>query len=50
VIEHIEEIRRVVAELDARMAKLEADMAVLKALLAEGEGCGGETSVDPARG
>lgn len=47
---HLDEIRRVVAELDARMAKLEADVAVLKALLAEGEDHGGEASVGPARG
>ena len=30
-----EEIRRVVAELDARLAEVEASMAVLKALVAQ---------------
>lgn len=46
-----EEIRRLVAELDKHLAKVEADVAVLKALLAEDddEGPGGETSADPAR-
>jgi hypothetical protein len=33
-----EEIRRVVAELDAHIAKIETTVAVLKALLAEEEG------------
>ena len=32
-----EEIRRVVAELDVRVAEVEASVAVLKALLTEGE-------------
>lgn len=32
-----EEIRRVVAELDVRVAEVEASVAVLKALLAEDE-------------
>ena len=32
-----DEIRRVVAELDAHVAKVEADLAVLKALLADDE-------------
>jgi hypothetical protein len=42
--EHLEEIRRVVTELDAHLAEVEAKMAVLKALLAEDDGEGsGET-------
>ena len=32
-----DEIRRVVAELDVHVAKIEADLAVLKALLADDE-------------
>jgi len=32
-----DEIRRVVAELDAHVATVEADLAVLKALLADNE-------------
>jgi len=32
-----DEIRRVVAELDVHVAKVEADLAVLKALLADDE-------------
>ena len=48
-----EDIRRLVAELDVHLAKVEADVAVLKALLAEDddgdEGLEGETSADPAR-
>jgi hypothetical protein len=32
-----DEIRRVVAELDAQIAEVEANVAVLKALLADGE-------------
>jgi hypothetical protein len=32
-----DEIRRVVAELDAHVAKVEANLAVLKALLADDE-------------
>jgi len=32
-----DEIRRVVAELDAQVAKVEANIAVLKALLADDE-------------
>jgi hypothetical protein len=42
--ERAEEIRRVVAELDAHLAEIEANMAVLKALVAEddGEGSAGE--------
>jgi hypothetical protein len=35
--ERDDEIRRVVAELDAHVAKVEADLAVLKALLADDE-------------
>ena len=37
-----DEIRRVVAELDAHLAEVEASVAVLKALLASGEGPGEE--------
>jgi hypothetical protein len=33
-----DEIRRVVAELDVHVAEVEASVAVLKALLADGEG------------
>ena len=49
--ERHEEIRRVVAELEDHLAKVEASMAVLKALVAEddGEESGVETSVDPTR-
>ena len=50
--ERDEEIRRLVAELDVHLAKVEADVAVLKALLAEDDGGGpgeGETSADPVR-
>ena len=36
-----DEIRRVVAELDAHMAAVEASVAALKALLADDEGPGG---------
>ena len=32
-----DEIRRVVAELDVRIAEVEASVAVLKALLADGD-------------
>ena len=41
--ERDEDIRRVVAELDVYLAKVEANVAALKALLAEddGEGSGG---------
>ena len=46
-----EEIRRIVAELEDHLARVEASVAVLKALLAEDddEGSGGETSADPVR-
>ena len=37
-----DEIRRVVAELDVHIAEVEADIAVLKALIADGEAPGGE--------
>jgi hypothetical protein len=37
-----DEIRRVVAELDVHVAKVEADLAVLKALLADDEAPGEE--------
>ena len=37
-----DEIRRVVAELDVQVAEIEANIAVLKALLAEGEVPGDE--------
>ena len=37
-----DEIRRVVAELDVHVAKVEADLAVLKALLADDEPPGEE--------
>ena len=33
-----DEIRRVVADLDVHIAEVEASVAVLKALLADGEG------------
>ena len=36
------EIRRVVGELDVQVAEIEANIAVLKALLAEGEVPGDE--------
>jgi hypothetical protein len=42
-----DEIRRVVAELDIHIAKVEASVAVLKALLADDEGPGEEDSVNP---
>lgn len=44
-----EEIRRLVADLDLHLAKVEADVAVLKALLAadDGEGSGEQASVEP---
>jgi hypothetical protein len=44
-----EEIRRLVADLDVHLAKVEADVAVLKALLAQDDGAdpGEETSADP---
>ena len=38
--ERAAEIRRVVAELDARLAEVEASMAVLKALVAEDHDAG----------
>lgn len=34
---HEDEIKRVVAELDAHVAQVEANLALLKALLADGE-------------
>jgi hypothetical protein len=37
-----DEIRRLVAELDAHIAEAEAHLAALKALLADGEGPGKE--------
>ena len=37
-----DEIRRVVAELDAHIAEVEASVAVLKALLSDGEVAGEE--------
>ena len=37
-----DEIRRIVAELDVHVAEVEARIAVLKALLADGEVPGGE--------
>ena len=37
-----DEIRRVVADLDAQIAEVEASIAVLKALLADGEVRGDE--------
>ena len=37
-----DEIRRVVAELDVQVAEVEANIAVLKAFLAEGEVPGNE--------
>jgi hypothetical protein len=45
-----EEIRRLVAELEAHLAKVEASMTVLKALVAEddGEGSTGPAPADPA--
>lgn len=47
-----EEIRRIVAELDAHVAQVEASLAVLKGLLAEDddEVPEGEDLSDPARG
>ena len=39
-----DEIRRVVAELDVHIAKVEASVAVLKSLLADGEISGEEDS------
>lgn len=39
-----DEIRRTVAELEVHIAKAEANVAVLKALLADGEAPGGEDS------
>ena len=35
-----EEVRRVVAELDGHLAQVEANMALLKALVAEDDGAG----------
>jgi hypothetical protein len=43
-----DEIRRVVAELDVHIAQVEANVAALKALLADGETPGEEDLVDPA--
>jgi hypothetical protein len=37
-----DKIRRIVAELDVQVAEVEANIAVLKALLAEGEVPGNE--------
>lgn len=50
--ERHEEIRRMVAELDAHVAQVEASLAVLKALLAEDddEVPQGDDLSDPARG
>lgn len=42
-----DQIRRVVAELDIHIAQVEANVAVLKALLAEDEVPGEEDSADP---
>lgn len=42
-----DQIRRVVAELDIHIAEVEASVAVLKALLADGEVPGEEDQVDP---
>jgi hypothetical protein len=39
-----DQIRRVVAELDVHIAEVEASVAALKALLAEGEVLGDEAS------
>lgn len=39
-----DEIRRVVSELEVHIAKAEADVAVLNALLADDEAPGGEDS------
>ena len=39
-----DEIRRVVAELDVHVAKVEANLAVLKALLADDEILGDDSS------
>jgi len=44
-----DEIRRVLAELDVHIAKVEASVAVLKALMADGEVPGEEDS-DPKPG
>lgn len=41
-----DEIRRVVAELDVHVAKVEASLAALKALLADGEVPDGEVPGD----
>ncbi len=38
--ERYEDIQRVVAELDAHLAQVEANMAVLKALVAQDDGEG----------
>jgi hypothetical protein len=43
-----DEIRRVVAELDAHIAQVEANIAALKGLLADGEIRNEEDPVDPA--
>jgi hypothetical protein len=42
-----DEIRRVVAELDVHIVQVEAGVAVLKALLADGEVSGEKDPVDP---
>jgi len=42
-----DEIRRIVAELDAHMAAVEASVAALKALLADDEAPGTNASADP---
>ena len=39
-----DQIRRVVAELDVHIAEVEASVAALKALLADGEALGGGAS------
>jgi len=41
-----DEIRRVVAELDVHVAAVEANLAVLKALLADDEATGARTSAN----